>query len=161
MFQITANVGAAGDPKASMGSYSQAYGTIYKSALQSLPISKSSQQHEQGIWKCSNQVKYSSSYESPNWASNSKWEQNITGIWQFRQLKENVLFIVWNKGLLSSGQTNRKENLIPLPSGLTRQGHSTICSHTVRTMNAVSSYSSFELLQKITENCNIVILECI
>ncbi|NXJ58036.1 MK15 kinase, partial [Spizaetus tyrannus] len=46
MFQITANVGAAGDPKASMGSYSQAYGTIYKSALQSLPISKSSQQHE-------------------------------------------------------------------------------------------------------------------
>jgi len=47
MFQITANMGAAGDPKASMGSYSQAYGTICKSALQSLPISKSSQQHEQ------------------------------------------------------------------------------------------------------------------
>ncbi|NXC75102.1 MK15 kinase, partial [Anhinga anhinga] len=46
MFQITANIGAAGDPKASMGSYSQAYGTICKSALQSLPISKSSQQHE-------------------------------------------------------------------------------------------------------------------
>ncbi|NXE13719.1 MK15 kinase, partial [Lophotis ruficrista] len=46
MFQITANVGAAGDPKASMGSYSQAYGTICKSALQSLPISKSSEQHE-------------------------------------------------------------------------------------------------------------------
>ncbi|NXG85648.1 MK15 kinase, partial [Stercorarius parasiticus] len=46
MFQITANMGAAGDPKASMGSYSQAYGTICKSALQSLPISKSSQ-HEQ------------------------------------------------------------------------------------------------------------------
>ncbi|NXL66045.1 MK15 kinase, partial [Chordeiles acutipennis] len=46
MFQITANMGAAGDPKASMGSYSQAYGTICKSALQSLPISKSSQQHE-------------------------------------------------------------------------------------------------------------------
>ncbi|NXN48493.1 MK15 kinase, partial [Rynchops niger] len=43
MFQITANMGAAGDPKASMGSYSQAYGTICKSALQSLPISKSSQ----------------------------------------------------------------------------------------------------------------------
>ncbi|KFO69750.1 Mitogen-activated protein kinase 15, partial [Cuculus canorus] len=43
MFQVTANVGAAGDPKASMGSYSQAYGTICKSALQSLPISKSSQ----------------------------------------------------------------------------------------------------------------------
>ncbi|NXK71826.1 MK15 kinase, partial [Amazona guildingii] len=44
MFQITANMGAAGDPKASMGSYSQAYGTICKSALQSLPISKSFQQ---------------------------------------------------------------------------------------------------------------------
>ncbi|NXI38966.1 MK15 kinase, partial [Galbula dea] len=44
MFQITANMGAAGDPKASMGSYSQAYGTICKSALQSLPIAKSSQQ---------------------------------------------------------------------------------------------------------------------
>ncbi|NWH98288.1 MK15 kinase, partial [Tichodroma muraria] len=40
MFQITANVGAAGDPRASMGSYSQAYGTISKSALQSLPIAK-------------------------------------------------------------------------------------------------------------------------
>ncbi|XP_009872026.1 PREDICTED: mitogen-activated protein kinase 15-like, partial [Apaloderma vittatum] len=47
MFQITANVGAAGDPKASMGSYSQAYGTICKSALQRLPVPKSSQQHEQ------------------------------------------------------------------------------------------------------------------
>ncbi|KAM9278910.1 mitogen-activated protein kinase 15 [Cariama cristata] len=47
MFQITANMGAAGDPKASMGSYSQAYGTICKSALQSLPILKSSQQNEQ------------------------------------------------------------------------------------------------------------------
>ncbi|XP_008935707.1 PREDICTED: mitogen-activated protein kinase 15, partial [Merops nubicus] len=47
MFQITANVGAAGDPKASMGSYSQAYGIICKSALQSLPIPKPSQQHEQ------------------------------------------------------------------------------------------------------------------
>ncbi|NXK05895.1 MK15 kinase, partial [Herpetotheres cachinnans] len=46
MFQITANMGAAGDPKASMGSYSQAYGTICKSALQSLPISKSSQQYQ-------------------------------------------------------------------------------------------------------------------
>ncbi|NXA20528.1 MK15 kinase, partial [Ibidorhyncha struthersii] len=46
MFQITANMGAAGDPKASMGSYSQAYGTISKSALQSLPILKSSQQQE-------------------------------------------------------------------------------------------------------------------
>ncbi|XP_009893786.1 PREDICTED: mitogen-activated protein kinase 15 [Charadrius vociferus] len=47
MFQITANTGAAGDPRASMGSYSQAYGTISQSALQSLPILKSSQQHEQ------------------------------------------------------------------------------------------------------------------
>ncbi|XP_009469933.1 PREDICTED: mitogen-activated protein kinase 15 [Nipponia nippon] len=47
MFPVTANMGAAGDPKASMGSYSQAYGTICRSALQSLPISKSSQQHEQ------------------------------------------------------------------------------------------------------------------
>ncbi|NXX97870.1 MK15 kinase, partial [Centropus bengalensis] len=46
MFQVTANVGAAGDPKAAMGSYSQAYGTIWKSALLSLPISKSSQHHE-------------------------------------------------------------------------------------------------------------------
>uniref|UniRef100_A0A8C3CXD5 Mitogen-activated protein kinase 15 n=1 Tax=Cairina moschata TaxID=8855 RepID=A0A8C3CXD5_CAIMO len=36
MFQVTANMGAAGDPKASMGSYSQAYGTICKSALQTL-----------------------------------------------------------------------------------------------------------------------------
>ncbi|NXI07766.1 MK15 kinase, partial [Irena cyanogastra] len=43
MFQITANVGAAGDPRASMGSYSQAYGTISKSALQSLPIAKAPQ----------------------------------------------------------------------------------------------------------------------
>ncbi|KAM6283185.1 mitogen-activated protein kinase 15 [Porphyrio hochstetteri] len=46
MFQFTANMGVAGDPKASMGSYSQAYGTICKSALQSLPISKSSQQSD-------------------------------------------------------------------------------------------------------------------
>ncbi|NXM02176.1 MK15 kinase, partial [Tyrannus savana] len=46
MFQITANVGAAGDPRASMGSYSQAYGTISKSALQSLPITKTSQNPE-------------------------------------------------------------------------------------------------------------------
>lgn len=38
MFQITANMGAAGDPKASMGSYSQSYGTICKSALHSLPV---------------------------------------------------------------------------------------------------------------------------
>ncbi|NWT89357.1 MK15 kinase, partial [Lanius ludovicianus] len=43
MFQITANVGAAGDPRASMGSYSQAYGTISKSALQSLPVAKASE----------------------------------------------------------------------------------------------------------------------
>ncbi|NWU99065.1 MK15 kinase, partial [Upupa epops] len=43
MFQFTANMGAAGDPKSSMGSYSQAYGTICKSALQTLPIPKSSQ----------------------------------------------------------------------------------------------------------------------
>ncbi|XP_053103372.1 mitogen-activated protein kinase 15 isoform X3 [Hemicordylus capensis] len=38
MFQVTANVGAAGDPKACLGSYSQSYGTICKSALQSLPV---------------------------------------------------------------------------------------------------------------------------
>ncbi|XP_066427446.1 mitogen-activated protein kinase 15 isoform X2 [Molothrus aeneus] len=47
MFQITANVGAAGDPRASMGSYSQAYGTISKSALQSLPIAKAPKNPEQ------------------------------------------------------------------------------------------------------------------
>ncbi|NXU01241.1 MK15 kinase, partial [Buphagus erythrorhynchus] len=46
MFQITANVEAAGDPRASMGSYSQAYGTISKSALQSLPIAKASKNPE-------------------------------------------------------------------------------------------------------------------
>uniref|UniRef100_A0A8C3XVC7 Mitogen-activated protein kinase 15 n=1 Tax=Chelydra serpentina TaxID=8475 RepID=A0A8C3XVC7_CHESE len=44
MFQVTANMGVAGDPKASMGSYSQSYGTICKSALQNLPISNSCQQ---------------------------------------------------------------------------------------------------------------------
>ncbi|KAJ7338291.1 hypothetical protein JRQ81_011064 [Phrynocephalus forsythii] len=38
MFQVTANVGTAGDPKASLGSYSQSYGTICKSALQNLPV---------------------------------------------------------------------------------------------------------------------------
>ncbi|XP_072855677.2 mitogen-activated protein kinase 15 isoform X1 [Pogona vitticeps] len=38
MFQVTANVGAAGDPKAFLGSYSQSYGTICKSALQNLPV---------------------------------------------------------------------------------------------------------------------------
>ncbi|RLV88673.1 hypothetical protein DV515_00015409 [Chloebia gouldiae] len=47
MFPITANVGAAGDPRASMGSYSQAYGTISKSALQSLPIAKAPKSPEQ------------------------------------------------------------------------------------------------------------------
>ncbi|NXC92162.1 MK15 kinase, partial [Cercotrichas coryphoeus] len=46
MFHITANVEAAGDPRASMGSYSQAYGTISKSALQSLPIAKASKSPE-------------------------------------------------------------------------------------------------------------------
>ncbi|NXQ32251.1 MK15 kinase, partial [Alaudala cheleensis] len=46
MFHITANVGAAGDPRASMGSYSQAYGTISKSALLSLPIAKASRSPE-------------------------------------------------------------------------------------------------------------------
>ncbi|NXL87767.1 MK15 kinase, partial [Alectura lathami] len=45
MFQISANVGAAGDPKASLGSYSQAYGTICQSALQSLPLPGPSQHH--------------------------------------------------------------------------------------------------------------------
>ncbi|KAM6318968.1 mitogen-activated protein kinase 15 [Aegotheles albertisi] len=47
MFQVTANMGGAGDPKASLGSYSQAYGTICKSALQSLPIAKASHNQEQ------------------------------------------------------------------------------------------------------------------
>ncbi|KAM6458426.1 mitogen-activated protein kinase 15 isoform 4-T4 [Liasis olivaceus] len=42
MFQATANVGVAGDPKAHLGSYSQSYGTICKSALQSLPVSSAS-----------------------------------------------------------------------------------------------------------------------
>ncbi|NWW87437.1 MK15 kinase, partial [Rhynochetos jubatus] len=46
MFPVTANIRAAGDPKASLGSYSQAYGTICRSALQSLPLPKSCQQHE-------------------------------------------------------------------------------------------------------------------
>ncbi|CAH2286322.1 mitogen-activated kinase 15 isoform X1 [Pelobates cultripes] len=41
MFQGTANVGAAGDPKASLQSYTQAYGTISKSALQGLPLQNS------------------------------------------------------------------------------------------------------------------------
>ncbi|KAM6445679.1 mitogen-activated protein kinase 15 [Rhynochetos jubatus] len=47
MFPVTANIRAAGDPKASLGSYSQAYGTICRSALQSLTLPKSCQQHEQ------------------------------------------------------------------------------------------------------------------
>ncbi|XP_063806476.1 mitogen-activated protein kinase 15-like [Pseudophryne corroboree] len=38
MFQGTNNIGTAGDPKASLQSYTQAYGTISKSALQSLPL---------------------------------------------------------------------------------------------------------------------------
>ncbi|XP_032079124.1 mitogen-activated protein kinase 15 isoform X3 [Thamnophis elegans] len=42
MFQVTANVGIAGDPKAHLGSYSQSYGTICKSALQNLPVSGAS-----------------------------------------------------------------------------------------------------------------------
>nr|XP_056710412.1 mitogen-activated protein kinase 15 [Euleptes europaea] len=41
MFQVTANVGAAGDPRACLGSYSQSYGTICKSALQCLPLPSS------------------------------------------------------------------------------------------------------------------------
>ncbi|XP_061463291.1 mitogen-activated protein kinase 15 isoform X2 [Rhineura floridana] len=44
MFQVTANVGTAGDPKACLGSYSQSYGTICKSALQSLPVPSACQQ---------------------------------------------------------------------------------------------------------------------
>ncbi|XP_033011976.1 mitogen-activated protein kinase 15 isoform X2 [Lacerta agilis] len=44
MFRATANVGMAGDPKACLGSYSQSYGTICKSALQSLPVSDTCQQ---------------------------------------------------------------------------------------------------------------------
>ncbi|XP_053571968.1 LOW QUALITY PROTEIN: mitogen-activated protein kinase 15 [Bombina bombina] len=42
VFQGMANVGAAGDPKASLHSYTQAYGTISKSALQNLPLQSSS-----------------------------------------------------------------------------------------------------------------------
>uniref|UniRef100_A0A8C5MNY0 Uncharacterized protein n=1 Tax=Leptobrachium leishanense TaxID=445787 RepID=A0A8C5MNY0_9ANUR len=38
MFQGANNVGAAGDPKATLQSYTQAYGTISKSALQRLPV---------------------------------------------------------------------------------------------------------------------------
>ncbi|XP_015272460.1 PREDICTED: mitogen-activated protein kinase 15 isoform X2 [Gekko japonicus] len=38
MFPVTANVGAAGDPRARLGSYSQSYGTICKSALPGLPV---------------------------------------------------------------------------------------------------------------------------
>ncbi|XP_028920028.1 mitogen-activated protein kinase 15 isoform X2 [Ornithorhynchus anatinus] len=39
MFQATVHRGASGDPKATLGSYSQAYGTICQSALQGLPLS--------------------------------------------------------------------------------------------------------------------------
>ncbi|XP_029448193.1 mitogen-activated protein kinase 15 isoform X2 [Rhinatrema bivittatum] len=42
MFQVTSNVGAAGDPKANLQSYTQAYGTISKAALQSLPLRSTS-----------------------------------------------------------------------------------------------------------------------
>ncbi|KAG9472926.1 hypothetical protein GDO78_016089 [Eleutherodactylus coqui] len=42
MFQGAANVRATGDPKASLHSYTQAYGTISKSALQNLPLHSSS-----------------------------------------------------------------------------------------------------------------------
>ncbi|XP_048338541.1 mitogen-activated protein kinase 15 isoform X2 [Sphaerodactylus townsendi] len=41
MFQVTANVEAAGDPRACLGSYSQSYGTICKSALQCLSMPSS------------------------------------------------------------------------------------------------------------------------
>lgn len=44
MFQVTANMGTAGDPKACLGSYSQAYGTICKSALQGLLMPRVGQQ---------------------------------------------------------------------------------------------------------------------
>ncbi|XP_069077265.1 mitogen-activated protein kinase 15 isoform X2 [Pleurodeles waltl] len=44
MFQATSNVGAAGDPKAALQSYTQAYGTISKTALQNLPVRSTSQQ---------------------------------------------------------------------------------------------------------------------
>lgn len=44
MFQATSNVGAAGDPKAALQSYTQAYGTISKAALQNLPVRTNSQQ---------------------------------------------------------------------------------------------------------------------
>nr|XP_060632043.1 mitogen-activated protein kinase 15 [Anolis sagrei ordinatus] len=40
LFQGTANVGAAGDPKACLGSYSQSYGTICQSALQGLTLAR-------------------------------------------------------------------------------------------------------------------------
>uniref|UniRef100_A0A8D2Q5M4 Mitogen-activated protein kinase 15 n=1 Tax=Varanus komodoensis TaxID=61221 RepID=A0A8D2Q5M4_VARKO len=50
MFQVTANVGTAGDAKACLGSYSQSYGTICKSALQSLPVSAACRGHH--IYSC-------------------------------------------------------------------------------------------------------------
>ncbi|XP_041105181.1 mitogen-activated protein kinase 15-like isoform X2 [Polyodon spathula] len=43
MFQSTSNVGAAGDPRAKLGSYSQAYGTISKTGLQNLLRAPSNQ----------------------------------------------------------------------------------------------------------------------
>ncbi|XP_066482582.1 mitogen-activated protein kinase 15 isoform X2 [Tiliqua scincoides] len=43
-FPVMANVGTAGDAKACLGSYSQAYGTICKSALQSLLMPRGGQQ---------------------------------------------------------------------------------------------------------------------
>ncbi|XP_044130891.1 mitogen-activated protein kinase 15-like, partial [Bufo gargarizans] len=43
MFQGASNVGTAGDPKASLHSYTQAYGTISKSALQNLPLQSATQ----------------------------------------------------------------------------------------------------------------------
>ncbi|XP_073532978.1 mitogen-activated protein kinase 15 isoform X2 [Phyllobates terribilis] len=42
MFQGASNVSTSGDPKASLHSYTQAYGTISKSALQNLPLPSAS-----------------------------------------------------------------------------------------------------------------------
>ncbi|KAL0961858.1 hypothetical protein UPYG_G00332570 [Umbra pygmaea] len=43
VFQSTANVGSAGDPRAKLGSYSQAYGTINKTQLENLMRSRHQQ----------------------------------------------------------------------------------------------------------------------
>uniref|UniRef100_A0A8C4SM98 Mitogen-activated protein kinase 15 n=1 Tax=Erpetoichthys calabaricus TaxID=27687 RepID=A0A8C4SM98_ERPCA len=43
MFQSLSNVGAAGDPRAKLGSYSQAYGTISKTGLENLLRARSNQ----------------------------------------------------------------------------------------------------------------------